>query len=300
MSKASNRSLFFYQGDKLITVKQGDQHRAIFRNADTPLAELQAGNTPGGGLLATDDKGSVLMVQGDEEEEHNYSVYGHDPTHPSRHTALGFNGERVEPSLKVFQLGNGYRSYSPNLMRFHSTDSLSPFNDGGLNTYAYCANDPVNAVDPTGHLKVVIERFTQIKRSPATTVTKVTAGTELPRSARIVQQGNSRYYSKIWQPETIYRYETKTLHMKQLSPELGGGIGAVPSDRLSQYSDNRKELKQLQAIQNSTLSEADAGRIFALENKQRAILSQGAKLLNQAMDPQDLTTYIRGVPRSTS
>ncbi|KPZ22499.1 RHS repeat-associated core domain-containing protein, partial [Pseudomonas syringae group genomosp. 3] len=30
-------------------------------------------------------------------------------------------------------------------------DSLSPFGKGGLNAYAYCAGDPVNRSDPSGH-----------------------------------------------------------------------------------------------------------------------------------------------------
>ncbi|MBO9551481.1 hypothetical protein [Pseudomonas sp.] len=68
MSKASKRSLFFFQGDKLITVKEGDQGRAIFRNADQPLAELSTDDTQAGGLLATDDKGSVFVVQGPAEQ----------------------------------------------------------------------------------------------------------------------------------------------------------------------------------------------------------------------------------------
>ncbi|QHG62906.1 hypothetical protein [Pseudomonas putida] len=68
MNKASNRSLFFYQGDKLITVKEGDQHRAIFRNAEQPLAELSTDNTQAGGLLAIDQMGSVLVVQGSDEQ----------------------------------------------------------------------------------------------------------------------------------------------------------------------------------------------------------------------------------------
>ncbi|MGX1018730.1 hypothetical protein AB7M33_001406 [Pseudomonas sp. Y3 TE3536] len=68
MSKAPNRSHFFYQGDKLITVKQGDEHRAIFRNAEQPLAELSTDETQAGGLLATDDKGSVLAVQNPDEQ----------------------------------------------------------------------------------------------------------------------------------------------------------------------------------------------------------------------------------------
>lgn len=58
MSKASNSSLFFYYDNKLVTVKHGDQHRAILRNAEQPLAELSTSDTHTCSLLATDDKGS--------------------------------------------------------------------------------------------------------------------------------------------------------------------------------------------------------------------------------------------------
>ena len=64
----------------------------------------------------------------------------------------GFSGERADPVTGNYPLGNGYRSYSPGLMRFTCPDSLSPFGAGGINPYAYCAGDPVNHTDPTGHL----------------------------------------------------------------------------------------------------------------------------------------------------
>lgn len=152
MSRSSNNTLFFYQGDKLITVKQGDQNRAIFRNADVPLAEVQTGEPSGTGLLATDDKGSVLSVKtDDDDDEHSFSAYGHDPGLPSPRTLLGFNGQLFMSAL-AYLLGNGYRAYSPSLHRFLSPDSWSPFGPAGVNAYCYCDDDPINRVDPSGHM----------------------------------------------------------------------------------------------------------------------------------------------------
>lgn len=67
------------------------------------------------------------------------------------HCLLGFNGERPDPVTGHYLLGNGYRAYNPVLLRFNSPDSWSPFGKGGLNPYGYCAGDPVNRRDPTGH-----------------------------------------------------------------------------------------------------------------------------------------------------
>ncbi|WP_445672452.1 hypothetical protein [Pseudomonas inefficax] len=64
MNKATNLMLLFYLGDKLINVIEGDRHRTIFRTAEQPLAELSTYDTQTGGLLATDQMGSVLVVQG--------------------------------------------------------------------------------------------------------------------------------------------------------------------------------------------------------------------------------------------
>ena len=66
-------------------------------------------------------------------------------------SVLGFNGERIDPVLGGYHLGNGYRLYSPSLRRFTSPDSMSPFGAGGINPYAYCEGDPINNTDPTGH-----------------------------------------------------------------------------------------------------------------------------------------------------
>lgn len=64
---------------------------------------------------------------------------------------VGFNGILHENGSHWQLLGNGQRAFNPLLLRFHSPDRLSPFGRGGLNAYAYCAGDPVNLADPSGH-----------------------------------------------------------------------------------------------------------------------------------------------------
>ncbi|SMF49436.1 RHS repeat-associated core domain-containing protein [Pseudomonas sp. LAIL14HWK12:I11] len=63
---------------------------------------------------------------------------------------LAFCGEYRDALAGHYLLGNGRRAYNPALMRFNSADTLSPFGRGGINTYAYCLNDPINRVDRNG------------------------------------------------------------------------------------------------------------------------------------------------------
>ncbi|WP_353104139.1 RHS repeat-associated core domain-containing protein, partial [Myroides odoratus] len=81
-------------------------------------------------------------------ELHQYGAYGQGE---AEEDLPAFNGERKDPISGHYHLGNGYRSYSPVLMRFTCPDSMSPFGAGGINAYAYCAGDPINLIDPSGH-----------------------------------------------------------------------------------------------------------------------------------------------------
>lgn len=103
-------------------------------------------------LLASDQQRSVLnALEADRPCSFAYSPYGHRPWGHGLLSLLGFNGELPDPLTGHYHLGNGYRQFNPVLMRFNSTDSWSPFGEGGLNAYGYCGGDPINRQDPTGH-----------------------------------------------------------------------------------------------------------------------------------------------------
>ena len=83
----------------------------------------------------------------------SYTAYGKLWARPD--ACLGYNGEWKDEILQSYSLGQGHRYYSPALMRFLSPDALSPFGQGGVNTYCYCLGDPVNRHDPSGRISII-------------------------------------------------------------------------------------------------------------------------------------------------
>jgi RHS repeat-associated protein len=102
-------------------------------------------------LLLADRADSVMALANGSPTFIRYSPYGHREQAGLLPGLPGFNGEHPDPLTGHYLLGNGYRAFNPVLMRFNGPDSLSPFGKGGVNAYAYCAGDPVNRSDPSGH-----------------------------------------------------------------------------------------------------------------------------------------------------
>src|SRR5205823_5745756 len=63
-----------------------------------------------------------------------------------------FTGEQFDPDLGLYYLRARY--HNPDTSRFWTQDSFHGFgtDPASLHKYVYCANNPANAYDPSGHL----------------------------------------------------------------------------------------------------------------------------------------------------
>jgi RHS repeat-associated protein len=143
----------YYHNSTVSCEIRGDDSLSVVRNGGLILGQQQLGANAGSRLFGTDQQQTVLtQLHGEQWQASAYSPYGHRPAEGGLFSLAGFNGEQMDAVTGLYLLGNGYRAYSPTLMRFTSPDSMSPFGAGGLNAYAYCLGDPVNRIDPTGHI----------------------------------------------------------------------------------------------------------------------------------------------------
>ncbi len=144
----------YYHGTTRVTeiLRESGAATRLLRAQGETVAAITGANTH---LLGTDGHSVLVSHQGEgTETRYRYSPYGQQ-AEAERHPDIpAYNGERLDPAAGTYHLGNGYRAYNPVLMRFNAPDSWSPFGAGGLNPYAYCLGDPINYIDPTGHISL--------------------------------------------------------------------------------------------------------------------------------------------------
>lgn len=140
----------FYKNDRLTTELQGLRKLQILQSGNALLAErLHDGDLISARPLMTDYQGSVLQTH---EGRTAYTPYGYRPNSAFETSYLGFNSQLADAMTGHYPLGSGHRFYNPVLMRFNRADRLSPFAEGGVNSYAYCGGDPINRYDPSGNV----------------------------------------------------------------------------------------------------------------------------------------------------
>ncbi|WP_458130799.1 RHS repeat-associated core domain-containing protein [Pseudomonas sp. R3-41] len=200
-SASGGREQRFYRNDELVNEIHGTNSSTFVRANDLVLAEQQAGDVPKTLLLAGDDKNSVLSeISQDAVKAVAYSAYGHHAEDGAVNSHLGYNGERRETQTGWYLLRKGYRVFNPLLMRFHSPDNLSPFGKGGLNAYMYCVGDPINNVDPTGHIGFFHGLFNANISS--------FFSRKIPGVLRVKPQGKSAARFTLVQPEDLDNIKT--------------------------------------------------------------------------------------------
>lgn len=137
-------------------------------------------------LLATDLQQSILAeLDRSGPNLRAYTPYGSPSSLRPTSAGLGFTGQLKERSTGWYHLGNGHRVYNPALMRFHSPDRLSPFGEGGLNSYMYCSGEPVTRVDPSGKAWLSV-----LANIVGGTLNAIFASAAINRSAAAIVAGN--------------------------------------------------------------------------------------------------------------
>lgn len=156
---AQQTLLRFWRGDEvaneLHTVSGTHTELTWLRALGQPVVEQRSGATTQVTLLAGAVSGSILLELSTGVRAVTYAPHGQRTDDGSTGTAAAapaFNGEMLDAGSNGYLLGAGHhRPYSPTLGLFLAPDSASPFGAGGLNSLTYCAGDPINRADPTGH-----------------------------------------------------------------------------------------------------------------------------------------------------
>ncbi|WP_371924713.1 RHS repeat-associated core domain-containing protein [Pseudomonas sp. R5(2019)] len=237
-------------------------------------------------LLACDQNQSVLRRQSRASIfKQYYTIYGRCSPYGGALNSLGFNGEYAEDGSGHFLLGNGYRAFNPVLRRFNSPDSKSPFGVGGINAYAYCAGDPVNHRDPTGHVKTPIR--TPSNASTASTVSSVwSSSASGSRSSRSGTSSASSSLSGSESDNGPWRLNKKDARFKILPGS---------TDPIEQNAQKTFDAFQNAIYRGESPFEIETDRLKILDKKERLYQIRLGKKHRATFTVSDHTVNIRDV-----
>ncbi|MDI6450233.1 RHS repeat-associated core domain-containing protein [Anaerobaca lacustris] len=150
---------YVYDGAQCIAEYDGDD--VLLRKfihgpcIDEPICMIEAaGSYAGTYYYHYDALGSVVALSdadGETVQVYEYDVYGQpgvaDAGHPN---PFAFTGRRFDTETGLYYYRARY--YNPTIGRFLQTDPIG-YQDG-MNWYAYCRNNPITWIDPTGLLCV--------------------------------------------------------------------------------------------------------------------------------------------------
>jgi RHS repeat-associated protein len=151
ITAGSTTTRFLYDGEALVAEYDGSNamtRRYVHGDgADVPEVSYTGSSLTSPNFLVADERGSVIAVTdaaGNALAINSYDEYGIPGA--SNSGRFQYTGQTWLPELGVYYYKA--RMYSPYLGRFFQTDPIGL--RGGMNTYAYVGNDPVNLFDPLG------------------------------------------------------------------------------------------------------------------------------------------------------
>jgi len=148
---------------------------------------------------------------------------------------IRYRGYYYDVETKLYYLQSRY--YNPEVGRFLNSDNISDNGAGvlGYNTFIYCANDPVNATDPSGHwiIKNAIKWVATKIKSAADSVEKTLSKINLTYSRGI--SGNAS--PGIWNFNVQVGFSIDTKGNVGLQCTVAGGVTSsdTPSASVGKY-----------------------------------------------------------------
>jgi len=143
---------YFYDGDHIIAEYDATGalvHKYVYGpGVDQPICMIDVADANATYYYHFDGLGSVIALTdsaGAVANLYEYSIFGEvsasDPNHPNRFL---FTGREFDSETGLYYYRARY--YNPYIGRFLQTDPAGQ----GMNPYAYCINNPVRLIDPSG------------------------------------------------------------------------------------------------------------------------------------------------------
>lgn len=143
----------------LLGIQEGEETKTFYLDGSMAVME-ESGNSPGERPVLhyciPDEQGSPLRLldeQGSPVETYGYDEYGNDLYgNQGKRQPFGYTGYLYDPISATYHAQA--REYQPQTGRFTAQDGedyIHPYRPESLNLYTYCACDPLNRIDPTGH-----------------------------------------------------------------------------------------------------------------------------------------------------